>query len=140
MKSQFSRFVLTAGLTLLGGLTLSAQDKTADAKIPFAFHANHTALAAGPYRIHLTDTVGTFELRDQDSGQSIFVMAYNGSRTKYASEGKLTFACYQGDCALAKIHLPNSDVQYVRSDSAINDDMQRKLGLASMVTVQLRRH
>ena len=140
MKSQFVRTVLIAGLTLIGSLSLSAQNKYADAKVPFAFQVNHTAFAAGEYRIHELNQSGLFQITNETTRQSVFVPAGIGPSKKDYDEGHLTFACHQGDCALSQIWLPGSDTGYVRSDASVNSDMQRKLGMASIVSVRLRTH
>jgi hypothetical protein len=137
MKSQFVRMVLTAGLTVLGSLTLSAQDKQAVAKIPFAYQANHTSFAAGTYRVDLLNTSGLFQLTDQESGHSIFVNVPTTKEAKASESGHLVFACYQGDCVLSQIWLPGSDIGYARSDASVDRDMQRKLGMATMISVRL---
>jgi hypothetical protein len=137
MKSQFVRTVLTAGLAMLGGLTLSAQNPSAIAKIPFAYQANHASLAAGKYTVERANVSGLFQLTDQSTGKSIFVNAPSMIEAKGHSEGHLSFACYQGDCVLSQIWLPGSDVGYARSDASVNSDMQRKLSMATMISVRL---
>ena len=135
MKSQFTRIVLTAGLTVLGSLSLSAQDKQANAKIPFAFEANHRSLPAGTYGVYSQDNAGTFRLSD-DRGHSIFVSTYPVD-ARPTNEGKLTFACAEGKCVLSEIEAPGSGIEYARSRSSVDSDMQRKLGMATMVNVRL---
>ena len=138
MKSHFSRIVLTAGLALLGSLSLSAQDRQANAKIPFAFQVNHKSLPAGTYGVYSQGPqAGLFRLAD-DTGHAIFVSAYP-SDAKPSDEGKLTFACAEGKCVLSQIALPGSEIQYARSTSSVDSDMQRKLGMATMVHVRLSR-
>ena len=138
MKSQFVRTVLIAGLATIGSLTASAQNKSADAKIPFAFTANHKSYPAGEYRIQETNTSGLFQLNDYADAKSGLVSAGGAEDRKGSAEqGHLTFACAQGDCVLSQIWLPGSSVGYVRSTSAVDSDLQRKLGMATMVTVRL---
>lgn len=138
MKSQFARIVLTAGLTMLGSLTLSAQDKVETAKIPFAFQANHTALAAGDYKIELYNLAGTFQILDRSTGHSIMVSVPTKLQGKAGADPHLTFACYEGDCVLSEIWMPGGD-GYVRSSSAVDHDLQRKLDMATMINVRLTR-
>lgn len=141
MKSQFVRVVLTAGLTLLGSLTLGAQDREEIAKIPFAFQANHTSLAAGDYEVKQLNTNGTFQLVNRNEGNSIFVVAPpTQSASKAAVDGHLTFACYGGDCVLSQIWMPYSNIGYTRSQSAVDHDSQRKLGMATMINVRMIAH
>lgn len=135
MKSQLTRMVLTAGLTVLGSLTLSAQNKDAVAKIPFAFQANHKSLPAGTYGVYLNNQAGIIRLADS-SGHAIFVSTYPAD-AKPVDDGRLTFACAEGKCVLSQISLPGSEVRYARSKSSVDNDMQRKLGMATMVNVRL---
>ena len=136
MKSQFLRIVLTAGATMLGSLTLSAQDKVENAKIPFAFQANHTALAAGDYRVEQLSYNGTFQILNVSDGNSIFVAVPSKVEGKPDTDSHLTFACYGGNCVLSEIWMPGGN-GYTRSSSAIDHDLQRKLGMATMISVRL---
>jgi hypothetical protein len=140
MKSQFVRIVLTAALTALGSLTLSAQDKKEAAKIPFAFHANHNSFAAGDYSVEQVNYAGLFQLTGKSNGHSIFVNTAPVVEAKGDSDAHLTFACYKGDCVLAQIWLPGSKVGYARPESSVDRDLQRKLGVSSMISVRLTAH
>ncbi|SRR5579884_266248 len=135
MKSQFVPLVLTAGLVTLGSLTLSAQNQVETAKIPFAFQANHTALEAGDYKVEQLNNGGTFQLMSSN-GHSIFVSVPAKVEGTRNTDPHLTFACYQGNCVLSQIWLPGGD-GYVRSDSAVSHDLQRKIGMASMISIRL---
>jgi hypothetical protein len=137
MKSQFMQIVLTAGLTVLGSLTLSAQDRSESAKIPFAFHAYQKSFAAGEYRVDQKNDAGMFQLTSRSDGHSIFLNAPQMVETNEVGDPHLTFACYEGDCVLKEIWLPGSKIGYVRSDSSVDKDLQRKLGVAAMVNVRL---
>jgi hypothetical protein len=137
MKSQLMHIVLSAGLAVLGSLTLGAQDRSETAKVPFAFHAYQNSFAAGEYRLDRINQSGTFQLISMSDGHSIFVSAPLSIEANDYSEGKLTFACYQGDCALKEIWLPASKTGYARTDSSVEKDLQRKLGLATMINVRL---
>jgi hypothetical protein len=140
MKSQFMQIVLTAGLTVFGSLTVSAQDRSESAKIPFAFHAYQNSFAAGDYVVNKINDSGTFQLISMSNGRSILLNAPLSIEAKDYSEGKLTFACYQGDCVLKQIWLSGSNLGYRRSDSAVDKDLQRKLGMATMINVRLAAH
>jgi hypothetical protein len=140
MKSQFVRIVLTAALTALGSLTLCAQDKKEAAKIPFAFHANHNSFAAGDYDVEQVSSYGLFQIMDKSNGHSIFVNAPPAVEAKNYSDAHLTFACYKGDCVLSQIWLPGSKIGYARPDAAVDRDLQRKLGMSSMISVRLIAH
>lgn len=137
MKRHFGPTVLIAGLAALGSLTLSAQDKAAIAKIPFAFQSNHKAMPAGDYHIALLNNNGLFRLNTYESAKGEFVTAPRASDAKSSEEGRLTFACYDGTCVLSQIHMPGSSVVYKRLDSSVDGDLERKLGLATMVNIRL---
>ncbi|HEX4748144.1 MAG TPA: hypothetical protein VH302_01255 [Bryobacteraceae bacterium] len=138
MKSQFSHVVLIAGLTLFGSLSLNAQTK-AGATVPFIFQANHYAFSPGDYTLEQAgaNTPGRFQLTEKSTGHSIFVTIPIPKDKKNYEEGHLTFACNDGDCVLAQVALPNSNLVYARSDSSIEKDMDRKLGMTAMVNVKL---
>jgi hypothetical protein len=137
MKSQFVRTVLIAGLATIGSLIASAQNNSANAKIPFAFTANHKSYPAGDYRIAQSSSYGLFQLNDYAEAKSGVVTAGGIEDAKRSEKGHLTFACHQGDCVLSQVWLPGSAVGYVRSTQAIESDLQRKLGMATMVSVRL---
>jgi hypothetical protein len=137
MKSQFVRSLLIAGLTVAGSLTLSAQNKSADAKVPFAFTANHKSYPAGDYRIQQMDSAGVFQLNDYADAKSGIVGTSGRESKSSADPGHLTFACSQGDCVLSEVWLPGSSVGYIRSNSSVDRDLQRRLGMATMVNVRL---
>lgn len=140
MKSQFVRIVLSAGLTLVGSLSLSAQDsKKAVADIPFAFQANHHSYPAGTYSLDKigANNAGLFILTEESSRNSIFVPAPHMRESMTADPGHLSFTCSGSDCVLSQVWLPGSTIGYVRSDSSVQKDMQRKLGVSTMLNVKL---
>jgi hypothetical protein len=110
------------------------------AKIPFAFHANQNSFAAGEYSVDPVGTNGIFQLRSREDGHGIFVNAPPTVESRDYAEGHLTFACYQGDCVLSQIWLTGEKVGYARSESSVDRDLQRKLGMATMISVRLTAH
>jgi len=139
MKSHFMRFVLTTGLTVLGSLALSAQERSEIAKVPFAFNANQHSFAAGEYRVERVNHNGVFQILNRTDGSSAFVAAQLIVDSKTVTDPHLTFACYQGNCVLKEIWMPGSDIGYRRGDSAVDKDLQRHLGMATMINVRLAR-
>jgi hypothetical protein len=138
MKGQFVRTVLIAGLAALGSLIASAQDRQADAKIPFAFTINHKSMPSGEYRVQSVDNRGLFRINNNSKGGAAFVPAPNTKESKGdADQGHLTFACYQGNCVLTQIWMPGSSVGNYRSDGAVDSDLQRRLGVSTLVSVRL---
>lgn len=137
MKSQFVSMVLTAGLTMLGSLTLSAQTNKENAKIPFAFQANHNSFPAGTYSVERLNDSGVFQLSPIEGGHSIFVNLPVMSETKKYDQGHLTFACYGDDCVLSQIWMDGYKVGNIRPTASVEGDLHRKIGMASMISVRL---
>ena len=138
MKSQFVHIVLTAGLTVLGSLALSAQNQYETATIPFTFQVNHKSFAAGDYTLARINSSGVFQVMSKESGRSAFVSAPPSLSGKEHEEGRLTFTCYGGDCVLSQIWLDGSSIGYARSQSSIDKDLPRTLGVASLISVPLK--
>lgn len=136
MKRQFTSIIMTAGLSLLGSLALSAQDRTEVADIPFAFHANQTTMPAGKYFIEQRNEGGLFQLRSA-KGSSIFLSAPVEKRTDPARP-RLTFARYGSEYLLSQISMPGNDVGYNVSKSAMDKELPRKIEVAAMISVPLR--
>lgn len=135
MKRQFTTIILSAGLSLLGSLTLSAQDQTEVATIPFAFHANETVMPAGKYFFEQKTESGLFQVRSA-SGHSIFLSAAIGKTTD-PNHPKLTFAHYGSEYVLSQISMPGNAVGYRVSSSAFDKELPRNFGLAAMISVPL---
>ena len=137
MKSQITRIALTAGLSitaLVGGLKLSAQSKqTETVKIPFAFRVNHVSYSAGDYKV-AEPMNGVFQIRPSN-GAGTFLSAHPAADVGQNAVPHVTFACSGSDCVLAQILLPDSNTIYARSDSSVDGDHQRKLGMTAMVRV-----
>ncbi len=139
MKSQFVRIVLTAGLTILGSISLSAQSNRETAKIPFAFHVGETQLSAGDYTVQRVNTAGLFQVTRQD-GHSMFINAPAVLSGKAHEHGRLTFACYAKDCALSQIWMDNSELGYSRSASSLDRDLSRRLSMAALISIPFVTH
>ncbi len=136
MKRQFTTIILTAGLSLLGSLTISAQDQLEVASIPFAFHANQTVMPAGKYLVEQRNAGGLFQLRSEH-GKSIFLSAPVQKRTDPARP-RLTFSRYGSEYLLSQISMAGNDVGYNVSSSALDKELSRKIGMAAMISVPLR--
>jgi hypothetical protein len=136
MKRQFTTLVLTAGLSaMLGTFSLSAQDRSETADIPFAFQVQQRTLPAGHYRVDQRNVSSMFQLYDGD-GHSIFLSAGQQQKAD-PDKPKLTFACYGHDCVLAKISMPGSDVSYGLSQKQIEKNLPHSIGMVSMISVRL---
>jgi hypothetical protein len=138
MKRQLATFFLTAGLSAaLGPLSLSAQSTTtAIAEIPFAFQVQQRTLPAGKYTIDRKSTAGLFQVFDHE-GHSIFLTAPVQVKSD-PEEPKLSFACYGSDCVLAKIGMPGGEVGYSLSQSSIERNLHRRVGMTPMISIRLK--
>ena len=135
MKSQFTRIVLaTAASALFGGLMLSGQDQKSVANIPFAFEASHVNLPAGEYRVTETNSNGMFRLSDSE-GHSAFV-SMAPLDTSEPSKPSLTFVCYGSQRILSQVRT-DSGSSYGVSKSSIEKDINRRLGITTLVSVAL---
>lgn len=137
MKRQFTNLVLTAGLSaMLGTFSLSAQDRSETADIPFAFQVQQRTLPAGHYTVNQHSNVSSlFQVYDAN-GHSLFLGA--SQQTKADPEKpKLTFACYGHDCVLAQISMPGANVSYGLSQKEIEKNLPRSIGMVSMISVRL---
>jgi hypothetical protein len=132
MNRTFATLILTAISATLGVTSLQAQDK-AIANIPFTFHVKDQVMPAGRYVVAqpiLGDKV-LFSLSPATGGTRFVTAPLMASSDPENS--KLTFACYAGECSLAKIELPGSGQSYSLRSSA------HKVGMASMIAVRLTR-
>ena len=135
MKRQFTSIVLAAGLSVIGSLTLSAQDRTEVAEIPFSYTANQTQLPAGTYRVDRGNQ-GVFRLSD-GKGHAIFMNAPIQQQGK-ADNPHLTFARFGDEYLLAQIWSTDG-TGYSVSQSALDKERPRGMQVASMISVKLHR-
>ena len=134
MKQHLTHIVLTAGLAaLLGSVTLSAQDRTEIAEVPFAFHANNRTLPAGKYKVQ-EYREGLFIMYDKDA-HSLFLPAPN-VETREPSAPSLVFRCYGNERVLATIWLVDGS-GYDLGKSSIEKNLNRKLQMATLLEVRL---
>jgi hypothetical protein len=132
---RLTLILLAAGLSVFGSQSLSAQDQQEIANIPFAFHANQRTFPAGTYRVAAKNQTGLFQLFGP-SGHSIFMSASRQKAGK-PDNPRLTFARYGDDYLLSEIWLPGSTVGYTMSESALKQELTRKIGVVSMISVRL---
>jgi hypothetical protein len=130
MNRKLATLILALSATL-GVTSLKAGEKAA-ANIPFNFHLGSETMPAGKYRIEnpVAGNQSLFSL-SAVNGPTRFVGAPKQGHAN-PNDSKLTFACYQGECALTTIELPGSDVSYTLK---VSDN--RSLGMASMISVRL---
>jgi len=134
MKRNLTHIILTAGLSaLLGTLTLSAQDRTETAEIPFAFHANHQLMPAGKYTVEDRNASGIFLIHGDQGGT--FVSMAPEDRGP-AGNAKLTFRCYGNERVLASIWTDDG-ASYSVSTSSIEKDLHRRIDMGTSLSVRL---
>jgi hypothetical protein len=129
--------ILTAGLSaLLGTASLSARDMREVADVPFTFHAGQQTFSAGKYVVGEANTVGLFRLTGSD-GRSVFVDATIPNTTD-PQKPHLTFVRYGNQYVLSEISMPEENVSYALSQSAIDKNLSHKIGFASLISVPLK--
>ena len=75
MKNHIRTIALSIGISaLLGGALLAGDYNTETAKVPFDFTVGQSKLPAGEYLIKDTGMSGTLQIRDTETGKSIFLM------------------------------------------------------------------
>ncbi len=138
MKRLFTKTLLTAGLSaVLGSFTLTAQTLALVADIPFAFHAQGKVLPAGTYQMKTRTTSGFFQIYNSDREISQFVSAPLPAHANPV-QSKLTFAKYGSEYVLSEISVAGSSHTNAVSQSEINKNLTRNLGLSAIVSVPLR--
>jgi hypothetical protein len=137
MKNQFAKFILTAGISALLGSTVAvAQNQKEVADIPFDFHTAQHTLLAGTYTVAQESTTGTFRISDAE-GHSVFVGMHPGKDSD-PSNPKLTFVRSGDDYVLEGVSMPGYNSGWEQSQSQIDKELSRKIGLAAMISVPLR--
>lgn len=136
MTQNFSKLILTAGLSALLGSTVAvAQNRTEVADVPFTFHAAQQTLMAGKYTVAEQTSSGIIRLSDAD-GHSIYVAMYPGKASNPA-QPKLTFVRDGGEYVLEGVSMPGSTSAWQESQSAIEKELTHKLGVAALISVPL---
>jgi hypothetical protein len=134
MKNQIRNFVMGAGLAaLLWSPTLMAQTQET-AEIPFDFHVGHSTLPSGAYSVVKVNMSGILQLRNDDSGESIFLSPQG--RETANNDPTLTFSCYRGDCYLSAIWIPGTP-GYSFSKSSREKEVEKGGAQVAMAYVPL---
>jgi hypothetical protein len=136
-KDLKTQMILNAGLSaLLGTATLSAQQRSEVADVPFAFHAQQQTFPAGEYQVTQRNSGSVFQLMSSE-GKSIYVNAPLLNTTD-PQRPHLTFARYGGEYVLSAISMPGTDIGHAVSQSAIDKNLTHKMDIAAMVSVRLK--
>jgi hypothetical protein len=134
MKNQIRNFVMGAGLAALLWSPLLLAQNTETAEVPFDFHAGQSALPAGTYNVIKTGSSGILQLRNEDTGDSIFVSPQG--REMANTKPKLAFRCYSGDCYLSAVWMPDS-LGYTFSKTGREKEIAKAGGQATTKYVAL---
>ena len=137
MKRQFKLFLLMLGLSVSGSLVLSAQESPAIAKVPFDFRLQGRSMPQGTYTISKLRLGPPFRVTEEN-GTSLYFNPY-GRETADPDKPVLTFACYGKECVLASLSLPGGEIKYTLNKKQIENNLTRKLGVASMISVRLQK-
>ncbi len=137
MTHQFSKLILTAGLSaLLGSTAAVAQNRTEVADVPFTFHTAQNTFLAGKYTVAEQTSGGLFRLSD-GGGHSIYFSMHPGEAAN-PERPNLTFVRDGGgEYALQGVSMPGSTFGWRKSRSVIEKDLSHKLGFAEMISVPL---
>jgi hypothetical protein len=132
MFKMFSTMILS-GLAVSAAYAQSSQP--IQAKVPFAFSAQNTILAAGTYQLTYSTSAQRLMIwgLDQNS-EAAFATAIpiTGSRSRGES-GKLVFQCYQKTCYLAQVW--QGSIGGDRGIQVPHPKPERKVALATRVVI-----
>ena len=109
MKNQVRSYVLSIGISaLLGSAMLAGDYNIEKAKIPFGFRVSETVLPAGDYMVKEVGSLGTLQIRDEQTGKSIMLMTQ--SRTTGKNDApRLVFHRIGDQYFLSQVWMPGTD-------------------------------
>src|SRR5690242_16107672 len=126
-----------SSITVYGLLMVSASyaqsEQPIQAKVPFAFRAQNTTLAAGTYQLTYSTSAQRLMIRglDQNSeGGFATAVPLTGSGSRSES-GKLVFQCYDKTCYLAQVW--QGSIRGGRGVQVHHPIPERKVALATRV-------
>jgi hypothetical protein len=131
--------LLAAGLsTLLASAGLQAQTNQLNADIPFDFHAAGKTLPAGTYVLNKMNQSGIFEIRNVEGTGTVLVNAPIGAHYM-PKKSELTFVHSGDDYVLSEISVAGATQTNALTPGAVEKNLTRRLGIASMIAVPLHR-
>ena len=106
MKTNIGRLLMTIGLSAVLGssLMLAQSSVTGKADIPFGFYVRDTALQAGSYTVQEASNPGIVQIRNNETGKSILVMA-PPNKSGNSQDPKLVFHKYGDRYFLSELWL-----------------------------------
>ncbi len=137
MKTNIGRLLMTIGLSaVLGSSLMLAQSGPAGkADIPFGFYVRDTALPAGSYTVQEAKNPGIFQIQNNDTGKSIFVMA-PPNRSGDTADPKLVFNKYGDRYFLSELWLAGTGAVECVSMGKLEREVRSTP--ASIATVAMR--
>ena len=137
MKDQIRNLMIGTGLAaMLCAPLLKAQQSVETAKVPFDFHAGSSNLPAGKYTVMTGGNSATIQLRNDATGKSIFLMP--PGRTSGKQDPRLAFHCYEDNCFLAEIWVPDGPAYTLRK-SSLESEIEKGGRVATLAYVSLDR-
>jgi hypothetical protein len=139
MTQIFRKTLLFAGLSALWvSPAVNAQSARLEADIPFAFHAGGKVLPAGAYLLTENGSPGIFLIRNRAQKESQLVLAPE-PKNYMPKTSKLVFVHGGNEYILSEISVAGSTHTNAVTPAGVEKNMTRKLGVATMISVPLRR-
>ena len=85
------------------------------AEIPFAFHAQSSALPAGNYEVSIMSELGgmnVLKLRNSDNHKTVMTMPLPGHSGKLVADPNCLFRCGDNGCTLRSVRFPSRTYDY----------------------------
>jgi hypothetical protein len=124
-------------ITIYGLLMLSTayaqSEQPIQARVPFAFRAQKTTLAAGSYQLTYSTSAHRLMIRglDQNSEGAFATAAPMSGSGPRAESGKLVFQCYDKTCHLTQVW--QGSIGGDRALQVFHPELERKIALATRV-------
>ena len=93
MKRLTAIALLALASLFTAGVAMAADDRGAQANVPFAFNVGDKVFPAGVYIVH-SPASGIIELRSEDRANAVLTAAYNDSNEPKNGEGVWVFTRY----------------------------------------------
>ncbi len=139
MKNQFRHLAMTIGLSaVLGSSLLVAQTgNKATADIPFGFQVKDKAMPAGAYSVNETPNRGVLQVRNEQTGASIMVMAPVANAGK-AEGSKLVFNRYGDRYFLSQIWFEGEGVGHGLGTGRLEKEIAVNYGTGVLASIRLK--
>ena len=107
MKRLTAIALLALASLFTAGVAMAADDRGAQANVPFAFNVGDKVFPAGVYIVH-SPASGIIELRSEDRANAVLTAAYNDSNEPKNGEGVWVFNRYGDKYFLTEVLCPNA--------------------------------